>query len=204
MQERFVFVDIDTQIDFMRPEGKLYVPGAEQILPNLVKLMNYARQHDIPVLSSADAHTPDDPEFEIWPPHCVVGTEGQRRIPETQFPDAIVVPYIPGAFHPSGKWSGQTIIEKPTYDSADNPNFDTIIESLKPRRAVVFGVATEYCVRADALSILKRGMAVDLVKDAIKAIKEEDGRKAIEEMTTAGARLVKTDEVVKPAPSHIP
>ena len=198
MNEQLVCVDIDTQIDFMRPDGKLYVSGAEEIVPNLVKLMQYARQHDIPVLSSADAHTRDDPEFKIWPPHCVAGTEGQRRIPETQFPDAKVVPSIPGAFHPPPRWSDQPLFERPTSDTADNPNFDAIIESLKPRRAVVFGVATEYCVRADALSILKRGMPVDLVEDAIKAIKKEDGRKAIEEMQAAGARLVKTEDVCQP------
>jgi len=195
MPELVAFFDVDTQVDFMLPHGRLYVPGAKGIIPNLVRLMAFARQHDIPLISSADAHTPDDPEFKSWPPHCVIGTLGQRRIPETQFPDAVVVPSRAGAFTPPARWTGQTIIEKPTYDTADNPNFDAILRSLGPRRSVVFGVATEYCVRADALALRERGFAVDLVVDAIKAIKEEGGRQAIEEMRAVGVRLVKTADV---------
>ena len=53
-----------------------YVPGAETIIPNLKRLMTYAGENRIPVLSSADAHQPDDPSFVRWPPHCVVGTTG--------------------------------------------------------------------------------------------------------------------------------
>ena len=195
MSEQLVFFDIDTQVDFMLPRGKLYVPGAEQIVPNLVRLMSFAREHKIPVLSSADAHPPDDPEFALWPPHCVSGTPGQRRIPETQFADATLVPNRPGAFVPPAKWPEQIIIEKPTYDTAANPNFDAILRALDPRRTVVFGVATEYCVRADALALRERGFPVDLVVDAIKPITEEGGRIAIEEMTAAGVRLVSTAEV---------
>ena len=76
MNEPLVFFDVDTQVDFILPTGALYVPGAEQIVPNLKKLMDYARANRIPVLSSADAHPPDDKSFAQWPPHCVVGTEG--------------------------------------------------------------------------------------------------------------------------------
>jgi nicotinamidase/pyrazinamidase len=197
MNEPVVFFDIDTQVDFMLPTGKLYVPGAEEIVPNLKRLMAHARGQGIPVISSADAHIPDDPEFKIWPPHCVMGTPGQGRIPETRFPEAVVIPYRPGAFTPPAEWRGQYVIEKPTYDSADNPNFDAVVRSLGRRRAVVFGVATEFCVRADVLALRKRGMPVDLVIDAIRPIKEEDGRKAIEEMTAVGVQLVKTDDVLK-------
>ena len=195
VDEPLVFFDIDTQVDFMLPNGRLYVPGAEEIIPNLVRLMAFARQQDIPVISSADAHTPDDPEFKIWPPHCVIGTPGQQRIPETQFPDAVVVPSRGGGFTPPARWAGQTIIEKPTYDTAANPNFDAILRSLGPRRCVVFGVATEFCVRADALALCERGFVTDLVVDAIKAITAEGGRKAIEEMRAVGVRSVKTADV---------
>lgn len=195
MSEQLVFFDIDTQVDFMLPEGKLYVPGAEQIVPNLVRLMSYAREHGVPVISSADAHAPDDPEFAIWPPHCVIGTPGQRRIPETMFADAVVVPSQPGAFVAPAKWPSQIIIEKAAYDTAANPNFDAVLRALGPRRAVVFGVATEFCVRADVLSLRERGFPVDLVMDAIKPITAEGGRKAIEEMTAAGSRLVNMADV---------
>lgn len=202
MSGQLVFFDIDTQVDFMRPDGKLYVPGAEEIVPNLVKLMSFAREHGLPIISSADAHTPDDPEFAIWPPHCVIGTPGQMRIPETQIADATVVPSRPDAFVPPAEWPRQIIIEKPTYDTAANPNFDAILSALGPRRVVVFGVATEYCVRADVLALRERGFPVDLVVDAIKPITEAGGRKAIEEMKAAGVRLVNTAEVCGAAPQE--
>lgn len=195
MATPLAFFDVDTQIDFMDPAGKLYVPHAEEILPNLARLMTYARERNIPVLSSADAHAPDDPEFRIWPPHCVAGTRGQERIKETLLPGAVTVPMHSGPFTRPEKWPPQIIIEKDVYETSANPNFDAIVEALGPRRYVVFGVATEYCVRADVLALRQRNKAVELVVDAIKEIKEEDGRQALEEMVAAGAQLVKTADV---------
>lgn len=195
MDESWVFLDVDTQIDFMLPSGSLYVPGAEAIVPNLKALMDCARGRGIPVISSADAHPPNDPSFAEWPAHCVLGTPGQNRIPETMFPKATVIPNRPGAFLPPREWSGQTIVEKQEYDVSTNLNFKAILASLGPRRWMVFGVATEYCVRSSVLALRKRDLSVDLVVDAIKPITEEGGRKALEEMTNAGVRFVKTAEV---------
>ncbi len=195
MNELFAFVDVDTQVDFMLPEGKLYVPGAEQIIPNLARLMAYAREHHILVLSSADAHPPDDPSFTQWPPHCVIGTPGQRRIPATLFPAATIVANQPGVFTLPKQWAGQVIIEKTDYDVSTNPNFDAVLAAVGPRRFVVFGVATEFCVRAAVLALRKRDLPVDLVTDAIRAITPDDERKAMNEMLLLGARPVTTDQV---------
>lgn len=191
------FFDVDTQIDFMEPAGKLYVPHAEEIVPRLARLIAYAREWNIPVLSSADAHAPDDPEFKLWPPHCVTGTRGQQRIKETLLPGVLTVSMKSKPFIPPENWPPQIIIEKDVYATSANPNFDTILEALGPRRYVVFGVATEYCVRADVLALRERGKPVALVVDAIKAITEEGGLKALAEMTAAGAELVKTADVCK-------
>ena len=195
MATPLVFFDVDTQIDFMDPAGKLYVPHAEEIIPNLVRLMAYARARNIPVLSSADAHAPNDPEFTLWPPHCVTGTPGQRRIPETSLPGALTVPMDSGPFIPPANWPSQIVIEKDVYETSANPNFDVILQALGPRRYVVFGVATEYCVRADVLALRQRNHSVQLVVDAIQAINEEDGRGALEEMAAAGTEMVTTAEV---------
>ena len=84
------FLDVDTQRDFMLPTGALYVPGAERILPKLRRLFDFARKNEISILSSVDAHVPDDPEFKQFPPHCVQGTEGQRKVDETLLPRSLV------------------------------------------------------------------------------------------------------------------
>ncbi|MBI1983755.1 MAG: cysteine hydrolase [Acidobacteria bacterium] len=198
MGELLVFLDIDTQIDFMAPSGSLYVPGAEEITANLKKLVTYAGEQQIPIISSADAHPPDDPSFAEWPPHCVVGTPGQKRVPETQLPSPTIIPNRPGAFRPPARWAGQFIVEKQEYDVSTNTNFDAMLASLGRRRFVVFGVATDYCVRWSALNLRRRGIPVDLVTDAIKAITEEGGRKAMDEMLAAGVRPVTVAEVCAP------
>jgi nicotinamidase-related amidase len=198
MPETLVFLDVDTQVDFMLPTGALYVAGAEQIIPNLSKLMACARRNNVPVLSSADAHEPDDPSFAEWPPHCVVGTPGQRRIPETQFLDSTVIPDRPGMFTPPRNWSGAHFvieIEKQNYSVTANVNFDAVLAALGRCHFVVFGVATEYCVRDSALSLRRFQIPVDLVIDAVKPMTEDGGRKAIDEMVAAGVRLVSTEEV---------
>ena len=198
MPEALVFLDVDTQVDFMLPTGALYVPGAEQIIPNLSKLMTCARHSEIPVLSSADAHQPNDPSFAQWPPHCVVGTPGQRRIPETQFPDSTVIPNRPGMFTPPRNWSGAHFvieIEKQSYSVTANVNFDAILAALGRCHFLVFGVATEYCVRDSVLALRRLQIPVDLVIDAVRPITEEGGRKAIDEMVAAGVRLVTTEEI---------
>jgi nicotinate phosphoribosyltransferase len=195
-EDAVVFLDVDTQADFMLPSGALYVPGAELIVPNLRRLFEYASAEGIPLLSSADAHAPNDPSFAEWPPHCVVGTPGQRRIPETQSPHTRVVPNRPGAFQAADWSEGLTLeIEKREYSVVTNPNFPAVMAALGPRRFVVFGVATDYCVKESALALRRLNAPVDLVVDAIRAISDEGSRAAIEKMVAAGVRLVTTEEV---------
>ena len=76
-----VFVDIDTQVDFLYPSGALAVPGATQILPQLAALTAHAAKTGTLIVSTADAHLEDDEEFRVYPPHCVAGTLGASRVP---------------------------------------------------------------------------------------------------------------------------
>ena len=68
------FVDVDTQVDFIEPSGKLYAKGAEAVKPQLARLIEVARARKIPLVSSVDSHAPNDPEFGKYPPHCLAGT----------------------------------------------------------------------------------------------------------------------------------
>lgn len=194
--ERLVFLDVDTQVDFMLSGGALYVPGAETIIPNLRRLMTYALEQHLLVISSADAHAINDASFSQWPPHCVVGTPGQKRIPETQWPAPLVIPNQRGSFQGPLPAAGQIIIEKTDYDVSSNPNFDSLVTALGPSRFVVFGVATEYCVRASALAVRDRGFTVGVVADAIRGIAEERHRRALQELAVKGVHLVTTDSVL--------
>src|SRR5579872_7487010 len=90
-----VFFDVDTQLDFLYPAGALYVPGAERVVPVIARLNRHAGAHGIPVVSTTDAHTEDDVEFQKWPPHCVAGAWGQRKPESTLLDGRVVIPNRP-------------------------------------------------------------------------------------------------------------
>lgn len=193
-----VFWEVDAQEDFMLPGGKLYVPGAEKLIPNLNRLVNAAREGRVFLISDACEHAPDDPEFQRFPPHCVRGTPGAKIIPEgiadkvlripndTQFP-------LPEDF----REYRQIVLEKQTLDVFDNPHTSTILESLGSRpEFIVFGVVTEYCVSCVTLGLLKRNRRVAIVSDAIETLDAPVGRRMLEEFTAKGARLVTTDQAL--------
>ena len=194
-KEKAVFIDIDTQFDFMNPNGNLYVKNAEKIVPNIKKLIDFALKNKIPILASVDAHKENDPEFENFPPHCVKGTSGYEKIPETRVSNCEIVENKPQEVEVSPE--KEIIIEKQVFSLFDNVNFDRILKKLGRSIAVIFGVATEYCVRASALGFLERGYEVFIVTDAIKEISEEEGKKALEELKNKGAKLITTEQILK-------
>ena len=91
-----VFIDVDTQIDFMLPAGALYVPGAEHVIPAVAALNRFAVTRAYRLLSTMDAHAEDDPEFRNWPAHCVAGTLGQRKPASTVMDRVKVLPDVEG------------------------------------------------------------------------------------------------------------
>mgnify|MGYP000073559150 CR=1 FL=1 len=195
LKEKAIFVDIDTQFDFMNPNGNLYVKNAEKIIPNIKKLIDFALKNKIPIIASVDAHRENDPEFERFPPHCVKGTPGYEKIPETKVSNCEIVENKPQEVEVSPE--KEIVIEKQVFSLFDNINSDRILKKLGRSIAVIFGVATEYCVRASALGFLERGYEVLIVTDAVKEISEEEGRKALEELKNKGAKLITTDQILK-------
>jgi nicotinamidase/pyrazinamidase len=194
---RTAFVDIDTQHDFMRPGGALYIAGAEKIVGNLERLFKYAVEKGVPLISSMDAHRPDDPEFSDFPAHCVKGSPGQRKISETLLPGAIVVPAHPGALPAKIPPGAQVIFDKPTLYIFDNPNFMEHVRRERYDTFIVFGVATDYCIRIVAEGLVERGLGVTVVTDAIAAVVPEAGEKALESMRRAGVKFATTGEVTR-------
>ena len=192
-----VFFDVDTQVDFLLPVGALYVPGAEKLIPNLARLTEFARARGIPIISSADAHAPQDEEFHEWPPHCVRGTLGQRKVPETLLPGAVEVPNSPGPLPAGWERAPQVIVEKQKLDVFHTATISRVLEGRAAGRFVVYGVVTEYCVRcaAEGLLLLRRP-PVEIVTDAIRELDSAQGRKVLGELQAAGARLVTLDQVL--------
>jgi len=196
---KVVFWEVDAQADFMLPGGKLYVPGAEKIIPNMQRLVHAATEAGVFLVSSGDAHPENDPEFQRFPPHCLRGTPGARVIPEGLTGDFVTIPNDSSRKPPDDLFRhAQVVIEKQTLDVFDNPHTSEVVERLGfDAEYVVFGVVTEYCVRCAAKGLLDRGRKVSIVKDAIEALKPDDGRHALDELQAAGARLITTDEALR-------
>lgn len=192
---RIAFIDVDTQVDFVEPGGKLYAQGAERIKPNLARLMRGAREHGVPVVSSVDAHGPDDAEFCEYPPHCLKGTPGQRKVAETTTGREVFVESAPADTLPDPT-RVHAVIEKQNFSLFSNPRAEQVIGATGARRVAVFGVVTEVCVRQAVLGLLERGYEVEVVKDAIWPIDPRSGEAALAEMQAAGARLTTTDELL--------
>lgn len=195
---KIVFWEVDAQADFMLPGGKLYVPGAEKIIPNIERLVRGATDAGIFLVSSGDAHPEGDPEFARFPPHCLRGTPGAQIIPEGLAANSRTIPN-------DSRWplphdvlhSAQVVIEKQTLNVFDNPHTSELVDRLgADAEYIIFGVVTEYCVRCAAKGLLERGRKVSIVKDAIETLDAADGKKTIEELQALGARMISTDQAL--------
>ena len=195
---KVVLWGVDVQADFMLPGGNLYVPGAEKLLPNIKKLTDAAREGRVFYVSHGCFHSPDDPEFETFPPHCVRGTPGSEYVGEALTDKVVRVPNHSAAKLPENLFDHQQILlEKQTLDVFETQHVHKLVDQL-PRDAeiLIFGVVTEYCVRFAAKGLLERGRSVSVIEDAIETLNPEEGRKTIAELRSIGAKFVTTSEAL--------
>lgn len=192
-----VLWQVDVQRDFMLPSGALYVHGAERLVPNIRRLVDLARSGSAFLISSACQHSPTDPEFNVFPPHCLRGTPGAELIPEARANTIYTVPND-GAFTlPSDLLDcEQVMFEKQNIDVFSNPHVGGLVERFRrDTEFIVFGVVTEYCVQMAANGLLDRGYRVAVVVDAIETLNKEVGRETVSQLAARGARLIPAAEV---------
>lgn len=204
-----IFVDVDIQNDFCEPDGALYVPGA----PNEVfrALTRRALDRRIPVLGSVDSHAFDAWEFASnanvgpngespqFPDHCVKGTAGWLKVRGTLVDRFRFVPCVAGqdaaglANDLSSGAAQALYFEKEVYSFFANPLAEAVIELVVSQtsdpRFIVYGVATDYCVRAAALGLRERGYAVTVLTDAVAGITKIGVDRALASMRDAGVVL---------------
>ena len=182
MPARRILWDVDTQVDFMEPSGKLYVPGARDVTPAMERLVDAARAAGVLHVASADDHELNDPEISetpdlhnTFPPHCLRGTHGAEKIPETKQHDPLplsLAPYPPGLIPQLIDGRREILLLKKSFDVFTNPNTDPLLTALAPEEIVVFGVATDVCNNAAILGFLQRGLRVSFVEDASRGLDE--------------------------------
>jgi len=196
-----IFWEVDAQEDFLMPEGKLYVPGAEKLLPNIRRLTNAARSGHVFLVSHGCIHKVDDPEFARFPSHCVRGSAGAKLVPEALAEKFVIVPNESTAKIPADLSQYQQILlEKQTLDIFESRHAESLLERL-PRDAefIVFGVVTEFCVGFAVKGLLSRGRRVSIVRDAIETLDPKESERMLAELTAMEAKLITTDEALRRA-----
>ena len=177
---KWLFWNVDTQVDFVEPDGKLYVNGAEKIKPIWKEIRSITNKYQIKVVSTADFHYPgsrelsDNPDFiSTFPPHCMANTDGTKYIPETEPANPLIVDWNkPFEADIEKLMNHQNIvIRKDAFDVfAGNPYTSSIVEILAPETVVVYGVTTNVCVNDAVVGLSKRVKNVFVVEDAIKEL----------------------------------
>jgi len=196
-----VLWDVDTQVDFVLPDGKLYVPGAEQVAPAMQRLVEAARAAGIPHVASADDHEltddeiSDEPDFQsTYPPHCLRGTRGARKVPETEQEDPVPITLEP---LPERYLRGREfLLLKKHFDVFTNPNTDRLLALLDPDEVILFGVATDVCDDAAIRGLLERGRHVRFVEDAARGLDEQRVAVCTAAWRERGVEFITSDEVV--------
>ena len=196
--------DVDTQADFVEPDGKLYFAGAEEAKPAMARLVEAARAAEVVHVASCDQHELSDPEISLepdydntWPPHCLLGTRGAEKIPETKQIDPLPLPLVP---IPAGILRGllegrrEILIPKKHFDPFVNPNTETMLDVLDPDEIFLFGIATDICDDAAVRALLRRGRRIAFVEDAARGVDESRTAACVAVWREQGVRVTTAEE----------
>jgi nicotinamidase/pyrazinamidase len=209
MRPAVLFWDVDTQVDFLRPDGKLYVPDAASLVPNLKALTDYAHAEDIRIVASADDHVRGHqelsarPDFrETFPEHCMRDTPGQAKIPETRLREPLVIE--PDAEDPAvladrvRSHPGDILFHKHWFDVFTNANVLPVLSVLDPLHIVLYGVAQDVCDRyaIEGLLAHRPTTRLHVVRDAMKPIDPEAGERLLRRWSDQGVRIVATRDII--------
>jgi nicotinamidase-related amidase len=143
---------VDMQNDFVRPEGKLFVPDAPATVPKIQALLAFARQYGLFTVFTQDTHYPGDPEFPIWGEHCVAGTWGWQIIDEL------------------APREGELVLQKRRYDAFYGTPLDHELRLRKIEQLIICGTVASICVHYTAASAALRWYGVIIPVDATSAL----------------------------------
>jgi nicotinamidase/pyrazinamidase len=197
-----VLWDVDTQIDFMLSGGRLYVNGAEATIPAMKQLVDAARAAGVVHVASADDHELTDaeisetPDFRTtYPPHCLRGTRGSRKILETEQDEPVPMTQeeLPDHYFAGREF----LLLKKHFDVFTNPNTERLLANLQPDEIVLFGVATDVCNDATIRGLLARDFKVSFVEDAAKGLDDERVAICTKEWRDRGVSFTTAREIAR-------
>lgn len=207
IRKNSALIVVDVQNDFL-PGGALAVEKGDQVIAPLNALMPLFTEvvatvdyHPGGHLSFASSHPGhevgevidvDGINQILWPDHCVAGTFGSE-LSEELLNDPITKFVVKGTDLRLDSYSAFFDNEHRASTGLTQYLRGQGIEHL-----YIGGLALDYCVKATALDALDEGFGVTLITDATRAVEvmEGDGKRAIEELRSAGARIMTTKEVL--------
>ena len=194
---------VDVQGDFTEwKEGSLAVSGTDEAYVRQVEeATRKLRDAGFLIFATQDWHPPNHVSFYtnhpgkkpfevidvdgrkqvLWPPHCAQGTEGARILVDNNLFRAVVQK---GRDPRYDSYSGFQD------DGGQKTEMDTILRLNGIETVVVYGIATDYCVKATALDAAKAGYKVIVVKELCRGVAPDTIEKALEEMRSAGVMIV--------------
>lgn len=179
---------VDVQNDFL-PGGALAVADGDRVLGPLNQYIERFSSQSLPVFATRDWHPANHCSFEArggqWPAHCIAETDGARFAAELKLPaNAIVV-------------SKATLPDQEAYSGFQGTELARQLHENGIERLFIGGLATDYCVLDTVKDALAGDFEVYLLTDAIRAVEVDpgDGEKAITEMTQAGARKTRLEQI---------
>jgi nicotinamidase/pyrazinamidase len=207
MDKKTLFWDVDTQYDFLMPDGRLYVPGADQIIPAISDLRAMALDGGCSIIASTDWHSTENPEIsetpdyrQTFPPHCMAGTPGAERVGYLGEPPIDVIdrkPMDAGELAElADKQQFHIVIRKEAIDPFSNPNTARLVELVWPGEVFVFGVALDFCV-LDTLKSLARfpDIQLALLRDATKGLSARPDEQVLDELRGMGVEITESSRL---------
>ena len=182
-----IFFDVDTQYDFMHKDGKFYVKNAEDIIPNLNAITQFALTNSIPVFASIDNNGFGN----------ATGKWDKLKIPETRLGNSIIVPNkkLANEIIRQLKKENKLLIEKQEHNAFSNPNLKPILKGTK--KAYVYGVATDYCVKEAVLELRNMKIETYIIKDAIKSVLKKNEKRDLALFRDKGAKFLTTSQLLR-------
>lgn len=131
--------------------GSLASPRLAGVIPRIRRLLDRELEQGAELIFLADTHSEDDPEFEMFPPHCVAGSGEEEVVAELE-------PYLERA----------TLITKTRYSGFHRTGLEQELERIRPQEVVVVGVCTDICVMHTVADLRNRDYAVTVVRDCVE------------------------------------
>ncbi|HEX7230404.1 MAG TPA: bifunctional nicotinamidase/pyrazinamidase [Candidatus Binatia bacterium] len=192
MSQSDALILVDVQNDFC-PGGALAVENGDEVVPVLNRYIERFVELRLPIFATRDWHPVKTTHFKayggVWPVHCVQGTHGAEFHPDLKVTPEITVVSAGMAADEDG-YSGFL-----GRDSAGR-SLAALLRDRAVDRLFVGGLATDYCVKHTVLDGIQEGFQVMLIGDAVRGVNLNpgDSEQAIQEMTAAGAVIVRGDD----------